>query len=71
METTELLSPRETATRLHVTYGTLSVWRCTHRKALPFVKIGRKIFYRPQDIERFITDNLYPGNGERSAKQRR
>ena len=63
---TDLLTPTETARRLHVVYGTLAVWRCTHRKALPFVRIGRKIFYREQDIEKFIADNLHPGDGPRA-----
>jgi Helix-turn-helix domain len=60
---TELLTASEASQRLRITYGSLAVWRCTRRKALPFVKIGRKIFYRPQDIEAFITANLQPGNG--------
>jgi excisionase family DNA binding protein len=60
---TELLTAFEASQRLRVTYGTLAVWRCTHRKALPFVRIGRKIYYRPQDLEAFITANLHPGDG--------
>lgn len=62
---TELLTANECSKRLRVTYGTLAVWRCTQRKSLPFVKIGRKVYYRPQDIEDFITANLFPGNGPR------
>jgi Helix-turn-helix domain len=68
---TELLSPTETTRRLHVTYGTLAVWRCTHRKALPFVRIGRKIFYREEDIENFILANLHPGDGPRPEERKR
>lgn len=60
---TELLTATEASQRLRITYGSLAVWRCTHRKALPFVKVGRKIFYRAQDIEDFITANLHPGDG--------
>jgi hypothetical protein len=62
---TELLTASECSKRLRVTYGTLAVWRCTQRKSLPFVKIGRKVYYRPQDIEDFISANLYPGDGPR------
>ena len=64
---TELIPAADTARRLHITYGALAVWRCTDRRALPFVRIGRKIFYREQDIEKFITDNTHPGDGPRPA----
>ena len=66
---TELLTATECSRRLRVTYGTLAVWRCTQRKALPFVRIGRKIYYRPQDIEDFITANLHPGDGPRPTQR--
>jgi len=49
-----LLTPEEAADRLRVTAGTLSVWRCTKRYPLPFVKVGSKIFYRTSAIEAFI-----------------
>jgi hypothetical protein len=68
---THLLTPTECSRRLRVTYGTLAVWRCLRRKALPFVRIGRKIYYRPQDIEAFILANLYPGDGPRPAERRK
>lgn len=60
---TELLTPTEAARRLRVTYGTLAVWRCVHRKDLPYVRFGRKIFYRTTDIERFIASNVHSGLG--------
>ena len=70
-EPTELLDPFSAAKRLGITYGTLAVWRCTRRKALPFVKIGRKVFYRAQDIENFINSNVYPGDGPKPQPQKR
>jgi hypothetical protein len=68
---TELLKPTEAARRLGITYGGLAVWRCKQRKALPFVRIGRKIFYRASDIEKFITDNMHPGDGSQPTQQSR
>ncbi len=68
---TELVSANEAAKRLHVTYGGLAVARCKQRWKLPFVKIGRKIFYRAQDIEAFITANLHPGDGPRAPQRRK
>jgi excisionase family DNA binding protein len=49
-----LLSPNEVAERLGVTRGTLAVWRCKKRYPLRFVKIGSKIQYRAEDVQRFI-----------------
>jgi hypothetical protein len=45
---------KQAAEILGVTAGTLSVWRCTRRYPLPYVKIGRAVRYRMADIERFI-----------------
>jgi hypothetical protein len=63
----ELLDPKSAAAALHTTYGTLAVWRCTRRKSLPFVRIGRKIFYTPDSIQKFIDANTHPGDGPRPA----
>jgi hypothetical protein len=45
---------KEAAEILGVTPGTLSVWRCTRRYPLPYVKVGRAVRYRVADLERFI-----------------
>jgi predicted site-specific integrase-resolvase len=54
MTVSELLSPKHTAELLGVTTGTLAVWRCKRRYQLRFVKIGSKVRYRSEDIQRFI-----------------
>lgn len=53
------LNPAEAANILGVTEGTLAVWRCTKRYQLPFVKIGRKIFYRSEDINAFVESRTF------------
>jgi excisionase family DNA binding protein len=53
------LTSAEVANTLGITEGTLAVWRCTKRYALPFVKIGRKIFYRREDVQAFIASRTY------------
>lgn len=53
------LSPAEAANILGITEGTLAVWRCTKRYQLPFVKIGRKIFYRSEDIQSFVESRTF------------
>lgn len=50
----DLLLPTQTAQILHVTTGTLSVWRSTGRYPLKFVKVGRWVRYRYGDILEFI-----------------
>jgi excisionase family DNA binding protein len=53
------LTSTEVANILGVTEGTLAVWRCTKRYQLPFVKIGRKIFYRSEDVQSFIESRTF------------
>ena len=50
----DLVDEREAAKILDTSPGTLSVWRCTGRYALPFVKIGRKVRYRRSDLFAWI-----------------
>ncbi|MCL2913095.1 helix-turn-helix domain-containing protein [Shewanella corallii] len=54
-----LLTPNQAAYVLGVTTGTLSVWRCTGRYPLRFVKVGRRVMYRTSDIEDFINGRVY------------
>jgi Helix-turn-helix domain len=49
-----LCSPPSAASILGVTKDTLAIWRCTKRYQLPYVKIGRKVFYRFSDLQKFI-----------------
>lgn len=49
-----LLTPKEAAALLRVTVSTLAVWRCQGRYSLPFVKVGRSVAYRLEDLEAFI-----------------
>lgn len=58
MNTTEspgrLLTTAQAAEFLNISPGTLSNWRCTGRYALPWVAVGRRVRYRPQDLEQFL-----------------
>lgn len=53
-----LLTRREAAAYLGVAEQTLAVWKCTGRRFLPFVKIGRLVRYRKADLDAFILDHL-------------
>jgi hypothetical protein len=52
----DLLTPEQVAEHIRVTTGTLSVWRCTKRYPLKFVKVGHLVRYRPKDVEEFLRD---------------
>ena len=55
---TILLTRREAAAYLGVAEQTLAVWKCTGRRSLPFVKIGRLVRYRKADLDAFILQHL-------------
>lgn len=49
-----LLTAEEAAEILGVKPQTLAVWRCAKRYRLPYLKIGRTVRYRLDDVESFI-----------------
>ena len=50
----ELLSPTEVAAMLRVSLSALATWRSTRRYNLVFIRVGRRIRYRRQDVLRFL-----------------
>jgi hypothetical protein len=51
----DLLSEKEAASYLRLSNPrTLAVWRSTKRYGLPFVKLGRSVFYRKRDLASFV-----------------
>ncbi len=50
----KLLAPEEVAAKLHVTVGTLAVWRCSERYRLPYTYLGRQVRYYETDVIAFI-----------------
>lgn len=53
-----LMTPEQVADYLGVSVETLNVWRCTKRYNLPYVKAGRLVRYRLQDVEAFVASRL-------------
>ncbi|MEZ9628576.1 helix-turn-helix domain-containing protein [Vibrio breoganii] len=53
-----LLNRKQAAQYLGLAEGTLAVWASTARYQLPFVKVGRKVFYRQSDLDVFIESNI-------------
>ena len=50
----KLLTEAEAADYLGVKPQTLCAWRCTKRYSLPYIKVGRLVRYRPEDVEAFL-----------------
>jgi len=48
------LTRAEAAEYLGLAKTTLEVWASTGRYGLPFVKIGRRAFYRRSDLDAFV-----------------
>lgn len=54
----KLLSTEEAAEMLGVKEHTLRDWRSTKRYPLAYVKVGRNVRYRQEDIQAFIEANI-------------
>ncbi len=59
-----LLTKEDVSKILGISVGTLAVWRTTKRYNLPYVKSGRLVRYREEDVQAFINSRL---RGEVSA----
>jgi hypothetical protein len=59
----QLLTERQAAVSLLVSIKTLQAWRVQGRN-LPFVRIGRRVAYRVQDINDFIERNRFASTSE-------
>ena len=66
-----LLTPAQMAKMLGVGEATLAVWRCTRRYALRYVKVGRSVRYRLNDVNRFLESRVHGGDERRERKRRR
>jgi excisionase family DNA binding protein len=53
-----LLTASEAAALLNIQPSTLAAWRVRGYPQLPFVRVGRCIRYRRQDLEAFIEGHL-------------
>lgn len=60
----KLLDETQTAELLGVKRQTLAVWRCTHRHDLPYIRVGKAIRYRLNDLERWLDERTVGGNSE-------
>lgn len=49
-----LMCPAVAAAYLGIKESTLAVWRCTKRYPLPFVKVGRLVYYSKTALDAFL-----------------
>jgi excisionase family DNA binding protein len=59
----ELLSVDESAGLLHIRVSTVRAWILTRR--IPFVKLGRRVFLRRQDLNALIERSVVPASAEK------
>jgi len=57
----KLLSAEQVAEVLGVKPDTLAAWRCRRSVPLPFVKVGKRVMYREEDVNCFIENNICGG----------
>ena len=60
----DLLTTAEAAEYLGTTVGTMEVWRCVKRYALPYVRVGRLVRYRRADLEAWLASRTVSGAPE-------
>ena len=60
-ENGSLFSEQAAASFLDISPGTLSVWRCTKRYALPYIKVGRLVRYKKSDLDAFLSSRTVQG----------
>lgn len=58
-----LLNEDQAANVLGVSPATLATWRCTRRYPLPWVRVGRAVRYRSEDLAAFVTARTVGGEG--------
>ena len=61
---TTYITPQQLADQLHTSTQTLAQWRATGRYRLPYIKVGRKVLYRPQDVDKWLESRVFENTGE-------
>jgi len=67
----ELLTNNQAARYLGIVPGTLNVWRCTSRYHIPFLRIGNRVRYRPEDLNAFLTAHMVNPADKRPEPEKR
>lgn len=54
-----LLTEKQAAEILGLNHGTLTVWRCTKRYKIPFVKVGSSVRYSRKALQAWIDQRTH------------
>jgi len=54
----------DAAQYLGVTEQTLAVWACVGRYDLPYIKVGRKVYYRKSDCDTWLNKRTVGVHGD-------
>ena len=52
--TSDLLDRAEAAKILRLSPGTLANWQSTQRRKIPCLKLGKRVFYREADLQKWL-----------------
>jgi hypothetical protein len=66
----ELLDTNQAGAFLKRPPTVLAVWRCNRRYPLPYVRIGRRVYYTKSALLKFLNDRVDPGVGEHPVDPR-
>ena len=64
----ELLRTEDAAQHLGVSETTLTTWRCNKRYDLPYVKVGRLVYYRRTDLDQWLEARTVRAGGRRRGR---
>jgi excisionase family DNA binding protein len=67
MTTSDLFDVEEGAVYVHVKTATIRDW--VFKKKIPFVKMGRRVLLRRQDLDKLIADSVVPAQLPRTPEQ--
>lgn len=55
----KLFTSEKAALYLGIKKDSLSVWRCTKRYKIPYIKVGRLVRYRKSDLDSWLESRTY------------
>lgn len=61
MKNNQLLKPKQVSDILGISVQTLAIWRCNNRYSLSYVKVGRYVRYRYDDVLAFVHSRTVTG----------
>ena len=64
MPSQDLFNTKQAAAKLGLSENTLTVWRCTKRYQLPYIKVGRNVRYTGEALDAFLKSRTIGADSE-------